>query len=449
MRTLLLVRNGVDHDARVLRAARVAERAIGGGVLVVGVATASAPEGETTVEGVRVLRLSVRRQAESAPGGASTLIDPPSLGGSSDRGGPPGHRGLPTQSDPPRRSDPPGQSAPPGRLTWSARAKRVLSGVSFAWQALTVARRERPALVHANDWNTMWCAVAIKLVCGSRLVYDSHELWPDRNGRWEWRPWLLASEALFVRVADAVFTASPGYADALVARHRVRRPTVIRNIPDGPPATASEPQAPPLVVYVGGLLPGRGLEQTIDALALAPAIRLRAVGPGSPEYRADLIERATAVGVADRLELCPAVPPGSVGATLREATAGLCLIQPVCRSYELTLPNKLFEYAAAGVPVLVSDLPVIAAVVRGEGLGEVVPHDDPRGIAAGLERLVEPGRWREAARCSRAFALANSWSTESRALESLYAQALGENWESAPQYLASPPGGRRPAGESP
>ena len=39
---------------------------------------------------------------------------------------------------------------------------------------------------------------------------------------------------------------------------------------------------------------------------------------------------------------------------------GLCLIQPICRSYELTLPNKLFEYACAGLPILASDLPVIA-----------------------------------------------------------------------------------------
>jgi glycosyltransferase involved in cell wall biosynthesis len=466
MRTLLLVRNGVDHDARVLRAARVAEQTIGGGALVVGVATASAPTGAAMVEGVRVLRLSARRQPKPVPGPSGATPDIPSASCPPDHSGPPAQTSAPAQNGPSaqngrpmqnvlrgqngpsRPSDPLGKSVHPGRLTRRARTKRVLSGVWFAWQALAVARRERPALVHANDWNTMWCAVAIKLVCRARLVYDSHELWPDRNGRWEWRPWLLASEALFVRVADAVITASPGYADALSARHRMARPTVVRNIPDGPPSAGrSEPQAPPLVVYVGGLMPGRGLEQTIDALALAPAIRLRAVGPGSPEYRAGLIERATAVGVADRLELCPPVPPGSVGTTLREATAGLCLIQPVCRSYELTLPNKLFEYAAAGVPVLVSDLPVIAAVVRRDGLGEVAPSDDPRGIAAGLERLVEPGRWCEAARCSRAFALANDWKGESRVLAQVYSHALARLTDTS--ILVPPPRAEcRPVGGS-
>jgi glycosyltransferase involved in cell wall biosynthesis len=302
-----------------------------------------------------------------------------------------------------------------------------------------VARRERPALVHANDWNTMWCAIAIKLTCGARVVYDSHELWADRNGRWEWRPWLLASEALFVRLADAVVTASPGYAEALARRYRIPRPTVVRNIPDVPrsgvertedphadvpPAAAREPGQPPCVVYVGGLMPGRGLEQTIDALALTEGVSVRMIGPGAPAYRESLRQRARAAGLLERLTLEPPVPPAYVPALLEEALAGLCLIQPLCRSYELTLPNKLFEYAAAGVPVLASDVPVIAEVVRGNGLGEVVPANDPAGIAAGLERLREPVRWGAAARSSRTFARANDWREESRTLARVYTRAV-------------------------
>src|SRR4029077_33144 len=156
--------------------------------------------------------------------------------------------------------------------------------------------------------------------------------------------------------------------------------------PDVPAAAAHEPRQPPCAVYVGGLMPGRGLEQTIDALALTDTIRVRMIGPGAASYRAPLQERARAAGVLARVQIEPAVPPAYVPALLGEAMAGLCLIQPVCRSYELTLPNKLFEYAAAGVPVLASDMPVIAAVVRGNGLGEVVPHDDAAGIAAGPAR---------------------------------------------------------------
>src|SRR5208282_6694383 len=122
-------------------------------------------------------------------------------------------------------------AARPG-LSALGRARRILGGLSFSRQALSVAHRTRPELVHANDWNTMWTGLAIKLGYGARLVYDSHELWPDRNGRWEWRPWLLAAEALFMRAADEVITSSPGYADTLAKRYRVSRPLVVRNIPE-------------------------------------------------------------------------------------------------------------------------------------------------------------------------------------------------------------------------
>ena len=82
--------------------------------------------------------------------------------------------------------------------------------------------------------------------------------------------------------------------------------------------------------------------------------------------------------------------PEEVVSALAGAAMGLCLIQPICRSYELTLPNKLYEYAAAGVPVLASDLPVIASTVREWDAGEVVPPADPAAIAAGMARLLDP-----------------------------------------------------------
>jgi glycogen synthase len=485
VRSLLLVRNGVDHDARVLRAARVAEQVLDGTALVVGVATATAPAGATIVEGVPVLRLPARppgltdlglalragakgakplargngdRAPEaygaghvsangaghasangSRPHGATGAEDAPANGGD--------HAIASNRVKPESRAAVP----PAPALALAGRARRILSGLSFSRQALSVARQTRPALVHANDWNTMWTGLAIKVRYGTRLVYDSHELWADRNGRWEWRPWLLAGEALFVRAADEVVTSSSGYADVFAARYRIRRPTVVRNIPERlateassrhpirqkpappeagphavPPNAGSQPAGPPAplrVVYVGGLMPGRGLEQMIDALPLLPDVRLCAIGPGTPRYRTGLLTRAAAVGVADRLVLRAPVAPGEVQGALAGAAAGLCLIQPICRSYELCLPNKLFEYAAAGVPVLASDVPVIAAVVRGSRLGEVVAADGPRAIAASLRRLLVPGGWTLTANRVRAFADAHDWTGEACRLAEVYERA--------------------------
>jgi glycosyltransferase involved in cell wall biosynthesis len=228
-----------------------------------------------------------------------------------------------------------------------------------------------------------------------------------------------------VRAADQVITTSPGYARALAARYRIPEPPLVRNIPERVAAEAAvAADAEPVIVYVGGLMRGRGLEQMIDALVWLPSVRLRAIGPGAAGYRAALVARAVERGVGDRFELVDAVPPDEVQAMLADAAIGLCLIQPVCRSYELSLPNKLFEYVAAGLPVLASDLEVIAAVVREHGLGEVVPAANPSAIAAGVRRLLDPAVHATAVAAAQRFAAATTWRCEADVLAAVYAALL-------------------------
>ncbi len=328
---LILVRNTVSHDNRVLREVQTLRRG-GFSVLVAGVVSTAEPQRRTRVADVEVIRIDPLAGLHRR-GRARERVRARGRRGDGAAGGvPAGQAGVRA-----------------GGAGVRARLRRLAVTTGYYVRGAALCRRTRPALVHANDYNTMWIALAAKLLCGSRVVYDCHELWPDRNGRPEWRPWLVACEALFVRAADVTITASPGYAEEIARRYRVRRPVVVRNIPDvsplGPSAGVTAPD-PTLAVYLGGVMAGRGLEQGIEALARVPELRMRLVGPGRDAYRAGLLRLAERLGVADRLQLVPAVAPGEVVAAIAPASFGLMLIQPVCRSYELTLPNKLFEYAA-------------------------------------------------------------------------------------------------------
>ncbi len=392
-RALILVRNTASHDSRVMREVETLGR-VGVDVLVVGVTSTDERERRSTVAGARLVRIDplARPHLRSR----DSHIEAPRTGASSTSGEPPA---------PARRS----------------RLRRLAVTTSYHLRAAAFAIRAAPTLVHANDYNTMWIALAAKLVRGSRVVYDSHELWADRNGRPEWRPWLIACEALFVRLADATITTSPGYADAIAHRYRVARPTVVRNIPARPAADVSVSAAKATVaIYVGGLMPGRGLEQAVEALAQVPDLRIAIVGPGSAPYVAALRDLAARAGVSERIEIRSAVPPDDVVATVAGASFGLLLIQPVCRSYELTLPNKLFEYAGAGLPMLASDLPVIGGVVREHRLGEVVTATDIDQIRAAMRRLLEPEVNREARERVRAFADRETWERERDVLAGVY-----------------------------
>jgi glycosyltransferase involved in cell wall biosynthesis len=370
---IAVVRNGFVHDARVLRAVGTLHEA-GFRSLVVAALTAPGQQEQEVREGVEVVRIRA-----SAPirwvqrrFNVSASVARPGHADSGERG------------------------AARIRTRLVLRAFRGLRTLDWYWHASRAVLDRAPTLVHCNDHNTMWIGVAAKAFAKSRVLYDAHELWPDRNGRWEWRPWLLVTEALFTRVADEVVVASPGFVQPMMRRYRISAPRVVRNVPArAAPTPRGEDAAceAPVAVYVGALLPGRGLEQAIDAVALVPGLRLRLIGHGGTSSIAEmLLERARAAAIQDRFELLAPVAPDEVVAALSGATVGLSLFQPICLSHELTLPNKLFEYVAAGLPVLTSDVALSAAFVRRQEIGEVVPATDPAAIARGLSILLDPTR---------------------------------------------------------
>ena len=412
LRAALLVRNPATHDARVLRCARTL-RSIGYEPLVVAVTSEAQQAERGQARGVPIVRLTPATPLAALARG---------LRRRASRTGPPIAAGR-AGADPARPKN-------QRRLSLTARGYRLLRTLSYYRRGVAAILRQRPALVHCNDYNTMWIGVAAKLLLGCTLVYDSHELWPDRNGRSEPRLWLLACEALFVRIADLNLATSPGHAGEIARRHRVAAPRVVRNIAEPPGATlgadgstaVSESQT---IVYCGALTGGRGLEQAIAALRQAPGVELRLLGPGRRAYREWLLELAISGGVRERVRIEPPVPPEQVVEAIQTAAAGLALIQPTCRSYALCLPNKVFEYMVAGLPVLAADLPTIHAFVGPNRLGLMAPPSDIAAIAGAMREIVEPERNLELRAATAAAAAKNSWEREAERLRELYREAAG------------------------
>jgi glycosyltransferase involved in cell wall biosynthesis len=400
-RALVLVRNGVSHDARILREARLLD-SLGYDVTVAGVLTARDRLPREEIDGIRVVRLD--------PAGGLRRM----LSGVRRRPAPdlPSSGGVEAAA---------GGAARPASASWGGTVRRLAATAAYYRSGLGLVRGTRPALIHANDYNTAWIGVIGKRLTGARLVYDSHELWPDRNLRPEPRGWLLLCEALFVRVADEVITTSPGYAEVLARRYRIERPRVVRNIPEWRAAGGGGGRdEPPLAVYFGAITRSRGLLTALRALPLVPGLRMRFVGPEAWGYRHELSRLAEELGVADRLELLDPVPPGEAPSVLSDADLGLALIEPTCLSYRMTLPNKLFEYVAAGLPVLAGEGPVLAAAVRESGVGRVTDPGDPEKVAGEIQAMLAPAaqrRYREAAERTAAEV---TWEAERERLAAVY-----------------------------
>ena len=391
---LVLVRNAVTHDARVQREAQLLQE-LGYDTRIVGVVSTVECGREAVISGVDILRL--------APGAR------------------PGSRRRRVASTAAARPAATGPS--PGR-DLKRLVRRLLVTVNWYRLGIAQVRRTRPTLVHCNDYNTMWIGVAAKLL-GSRVVYDAHELWPDRNLRPEPRGWLLLCEWCFVRVADRVITTSPEYAAVIASRHRVAAPSVVRNIPYATVCReVREVHDPPRLVYFGALTENRGLEDALALLLRLPDLRLRLVGPDSWGYRAALTKQMEELGVSDRVEVLDPVPPERAETVLADADIGLALIKPVCLSYRLTLPNKLFEYTLAGLPVLATRLPAIAAFVDTWQVGETVEPDDLNALEAAVRRMLRPESLLSFQLAARRAATQLTWESERRVLVPAYTDGL-------------------------
>jgi glycosyltransferase involved in cell wall biosynthesis len=409
-RALILVRNTSTHDSRVFREARTLEE-LGYEPLVLAVTSDQERRARSVESGIPVVRISPTSPLAWARARLASR-----------------RRGA---ARPPAAADPePGGSSSGGPLrALLVRLHRWARTLDYYRRAIRFLREQRPALVHCNDYNTMWIGVAARALGTPAVVYDAHELWPDRNLRPEPRTWLLLCEAVFVRVADSILTASPGYAEVMARRYRVQPPQVIRNIPDrdgsAPAELASTRSAASAQVaaYAGALTRNRGLEVAIRALARVPDARLRLVGPVLPAYRVKLERLAEREGVTERLELEPPVRSEALIGALAGCDAGLALIQPACLSYEVSLPNKLFEYVHAGLPVLASDLPVIGRFVEEHGIGLVARPDDVADVASKLSELLQPERNEAFRAAAREAAAELSWESESRLLASAYEEA--------------------------
>ena len=148
------------------------------------------------------------------------------------------------------------------------------------------------------------------------------------------------------------------------------------------------------VVYMGNLEVVRGLVESMDAIAILKArgrhVRLRVIGRGRDE--AVIRQRAADQGLTDRdVEFLGYVE--SHADALRIVSQSDVGLMPHRRndSWNTTIPNKMFDYMAAGIPVVSSDADPCARILRATGAGCVFPSGNAVGIADAITDAAAPG----------------------------------------------------------
>ena len=340
-------------------------------------------------------------------------------------------------------------------------AARIRAAIAGAWRlaaiALTVRSQRlasRPVAPRADIVHAMaYMGIAVGLDLGSRdhipVVYDARDVYVEARNIARLpgpaRRLFAAIERRWARRASRVMTVNRAYADVMAERFAVDRPAIVMNCPYRPAPHEEQTGSPRsraiherleldeavrIVLYHGGLSAERGIEQLIAALPLLPDdVHLVLLGYG-PHAEA-LAEAARDPAHRGRLHVLPAVPPGELLTWVSGADIAAMPIQPSTLNHRLTTPNKLFEAMTAGVPVVASDLPGMAAIVRATGCGVLCDPTDPGAIAAAIRTILDAPlavRTGYAAAGEAAARGAYSWEAQFEVLLAEYGRLTGRPW---------------------
>jgi len=313
---------------------------------------------------------------------------------------------------------------------------KPLSFLDYYIRAYRIVQSTPGDAYHAHDLNTLPVAWWAKKKLGGKLIYDSHELYVERNTvrpeRAIWKWFLSRGEAFLIRKTDAVITVSEMISAELAKRYRIQAPSIVRNTPShvrplrgGVPkplrSALSVPNENYLLLYAGGITFNRGLEKVIESLSYLSDCELVLMGYGSPEYKMRLRKLAEEYGVEKRFSFFGPVPSDEVVAYVAGADLGIAAIENVCLSYYYCLPNKLFEYIAAGLPVAASAFPELKKIIEGHGIGVTFDPEDPKDIARAIRSILDDAEARERMRANaREAAKIYNWECEEKKLIEIY-----------------------------
>lgn len=238
--------------------------------------------------------------------------------------------------------------------------------------------RKRVNVIVSNDLDTLpACFLVSKLRKGSVLIYDSHEYFtevPELNGRKFVKVFWKLLESWLVPNVDLAYTVNSTLAKMYSAKYGVEF-RVIRNVPEKNARKEEYPlpveiQKNKLVIYQGAVNKDRGLEEMIDAIREFEDVTLIIAGSG--DILNELKRIVFSEGLDDKVYFTGRIIPSMLRSLTGKAQLGVSLERKTSLNYYYALPNKIFDYIHAGIPVLCSSFPEMRNVVEGSEVGMTI-----------------------------------------------------------------------------
>lgn len=248
-------------------------------------------------------------------------------------------------------------------------------------------------ILFANDLDTLAANYLASKLSSSKLIYDSHEYFTEvpelvARPQIKWF-WTRLENYIFPKLKN-VITVNHKIAEAYASKYHVPI-TVVRNVPK---LQANKSNASlnirkdnhKLIIYQGALNMGRGLELMIQAMPFLENHLLIIVGQG--DLDTPLRAQVNRLHLQDQVIFLGRKRPNELVDITKQADIGISLEEDVGLNYRYCLPNKIFDYIRAEIPVLVSDLPLLKELIADFEIGQTVIAREPEVVAKQIKEII-------------------------------------------------------------
>jgi len=252
---------------------------------------------------------------------------------------------------------------------------------------------------HAHDDNALPACFIAALWHHKLLIFDAHELpltaLNDKHWLMILLTWLFTH---MMRRCAGIITVSSPIAQEICSLYHVPNVSLIRNVLPYQPFLKSDllrqflnlgPDVR-IVLFQGNIDPARELDRVVHAAKfLDPDTVIVMMGRGYGVTPSQLHALIISEEVGDRVKIAPFVPYTELLKWTASANIGLILYSPDSSpNIRMCLPNKLFEYLMAGLPVLSSQLPAIAEVINTYDVGCILSSLEPQDIGTAINAML-------------------------------------------------------------
>lgn len=307
--------------------------------------------------------------------------------------------------------------------------KGPLFYVEFNFRLFLFLLFAKSDILLSNDLDTLPANFYAAKLKKNHLVYDSHEYFTEvpeliKRPRVQ-KIWELLEKRMVPKIKFA-YTVCGSIAEIYTKKYGTPF-KVVRNVPlkrTFPSAiTERINNSEKIILYQGAVNIGRGLEQAILSMKFIENARLIIAGDG--DIKSELEELVNEENLKEKVEFTGKLPLEELAKLTPTADLGLSIEEDLGLNYRFALPNKLFDYIQAQVPVLVTDLPEMAAIVGHFQIGDICTSLEPENLAETITNaLLDEQKRKHWKQNLKVAAEQLTWENEEKVLLEIYSPLL-------------------------